>query len=222
MTAPIELLPCPFCGHSAHIENGPPELFYAECTRGDGCGINGHICDSAAAAAAAWNRRSSAQPAAPVPVPMTDWRAEWERERANFHRETLRTSELSAMLRRWMEQHEAEHGPGPWSRGCSVCALVGESRALLAEAQPPYDGVTTHPEFGAPEGVKLWLWKNFIDGRPEYWAFDNPFPIHLDHGDPQTLGEPCGYAIFKPSRQGRVDVSEAEVLRRIATAQEAK
>lgn len=65
---------------------------------------------------------------------------------------------------------------------------------------------------------KLWLWKNFVDGRPEYWAFDNPFPIHLDNTDPQTLGEPCGYALFKPSRQGRFDVSDAEVVRRILAA----
>lgn len=68
--------------------------------------------------------------------------------------------------------------------------------------------------------MKLWLWKNFINGRPEYWAFNNPFPIHMDNGDPQTLGEPCGYAIFKPSRSGRPDVSEAEVLRRIERAEE--
>lgn len=67
---------------------------------------------------------------------------------------------------------------------------------------------------------KLWLWKNFVDGRPEYWAFDNPFPVHLDCGDPQTLGEPCGYAIVKPSRVGRTDVGEAEVLRRIKQAKD--
>lgn len=67
---------------------------------------------------------------------------------------------------------------------------------------------------------KLWLWKNFVDGKPEYWAFDNPFPIHLDNGDPQTLGEPCGYAIFKPSRVGRTDVSEAQVLERIKRAKD--
>lgn len=67
-----------------------------------------------------------------------------------------------------------------------------------------------------PAQTKLWLWKNFVDGKPEYWAFDNAFPVHMDGGDPQTIGEPCGYALFKPSRQGRSDVSEAEVLRRIA------
>lgn len=65
---------------------------------------------------------------------------------------------------------------------------------------------------------KLWLWKNFVDGKPEYWAFDNPFPIHLDSGDPQAFGEPCGYAIFKESRQGRTNVSEEEVLRCISIA----
>ena len=65
---------------------------------------------------------------------------------------------------------------------------------------------------------KLWLWKNFVDGRPEYWAFDNPFPINLDNGDPQTLGGPCGYALFKPSRVGRTDVSDEEVLRRMDAA----
>lgn len=63
--------------------------------------------------------------------------------------------------------------------------------------------------------VKLWLWKNFVDGKPEYWAFDNAFPTHLDCGDPQTLGEPCGYALFKPSRAGRTDLSDDEVLRRV-------
>lgn len=59
---------------------------------------------------------------------------------------------------------------------------------------------------------KLWLWKNFVDGRPEYWAFDNPYPCKLGGGDPLTLGEPCGYAIVKESTQGRFDVSEAEVI----------
>lgn len=67
---------------------------------------------------------------------------------------------------------------------------------------------------------KLWLWKNFVDGKPEYWAFDNPFPVRVDSGDPQTLGEPCGYAIFKNSRNGRANVTDAEVLRRIAAAKE--
>ena len=72
------------------------------------------------------------------------------------------------------------------------------------------------------EPVKLWLWKNFVDGRPEYWAFDNAFPINLDDGDPQTIGEPCGYAWLKPSRQGRFDVDDEKVLRAIKNAKESQ
>lgn len=63
------------------------------------------------------------------------------------------------------------------------------------------------------EPEKLWLWRNFVNSNPEYWAFDNPFPIFLDSHDPQTLGEPCGYALLKQSRKGRPDVSDEEVLR---------
>ena len=64
---------------------------------------------------------------------------------------------------------------------------------------------------------KLWLWKNFVDGRPEYWAFDNPYPCQ-PNGDPITLGEPCGYAIVKESVQGRTDVPEANVISAIKRA----
>ena len=65
---------------------------------------------------------------------------------------------------------------------------------------------------------KLWLWKNFVDGKPEYWAFDNPYPVYMDNDDPQTLGAPCGYALLKPSRNGRQDISESAVLKEIDAA----
>ena len=68
-----------------------------------------------------------------------------------------------------------------------------------------------------PEPSKLWLWKNFVDGKPEYWAFDNPYPTNLDNGDPQTLGQPCGYAILKPSRDGSNGRTEEQVLREITS-----
>ena len=73
-------------------------------------------------------------------------------------------------------------------------ASITAGRAALANAEP-----TAKPE------TKLWLWKNFIDGRQEYWAFDNLYPININDDDPQTLGDPCGYALFKPSRNGRKD-----------------
>jgi hypothetical protein len=63
-----------------------------------------------------------------------------EQERQKFQQETRRTSELMVLLRRWVERHVAEHGPGPWARSCDVCALVGESQALLEKpinAAPP-------------------------------------------------------------------------------------
>ena len=64
---------------------------------------------------------------------------------------------------------------------------------------------------------KLWLWMNFVDGCPEYWAFDNPYPCH-PNGDPIVLGEPCGYAIVKESVCSRPDFSEDQVIRAILTA----
>jgi len=70
-----------------------------------------------------------------------------------------------------------------------------------------------------PTPKKLWLWKNFVNGRPEYWAFDNAYPTY-GGGDPITLGEPCGYAIFKESTVApeRQDVPEAEVIDAIKRA----
>lgn len=62
------------------------------------------------------------------------------------------------------------------------------------------------------EPKRLWLWKNFVDGRPEYWAFDNPYPCVSARGDSLTLGEPCGWAFLKPSVNGRPDRSEQEVI----------
>lgn len=65
---------------------------------------------------------------------------------------------------------------------------------------------------------KLWLWKNFVEGRPEYWAFDNPYPCH-ENGDPMTLGEPVGFALVKESINGRPDRTETQVLAGISAAQ---
>jgi hypothetical protein len=76
---------------------------------------------------------------------------------------------------------------------------------------------TLRTRLAQPEPAKLWLWKNFVDGRPEYWAFDNPYPRNLNDGDPQTIGQPCGYAIFKPSRDGSNGRTEEQVLREMAS-----
>lgn len=67
-----------------------------------------------------------------------------------------------------------------------------------------------------PAPMKLWLWKNFVDGDPQYWAFESPFP-RFENGDPITLGSPAGYAIVKPcmdGRDGRTDESVVEEIKR--------
>lgn len=64
--------------------------------------------------------------------------------------------------------------------------------------------------------MKLWLWRNFVDGDPQYWAFESPFPTY-ENGDPITLGSPAGYAIVKPcvdGRDGRTDESVVEEIKR--------
>lgn len=55
-----------------------------------------------------------------------------------FHRETLRAAALAAMLREFIALHEDDHSPGPWSKGCVRCKLVGEAKELLSK--PINDG----------------------------------------------------------------------------------
>lgn len=45
------------------------------------------------------------------------------------------------------------------------------------------------------EGEKLWLWKN----GDHFLAFRHLYPCFEPGGDPMTLGEPVGYAVFKGS-----------------------
>ena len=108
---------------------------------------------------------------------------------------------------------------------CKPCNGTGQ----IALAQPAqdekckcvcHDGCAACRQMAQPaqEPIKLWLWKNFVNGKFEYLAFDNPFPIFMDSHDPQTLGEPCGYALLKPSRAGRTDVSDEQVLQDVQKA----
>ena len=62
---------------------------------------------------------------------------------------------------------------------------------------------------------KLWLWRN---GPHEFWAFDNPYPCYTPDGDPMTLGEPVGYAIFKESYNGRPDRSDDYAMQEMLKA----
>jgi hypothetical protein len=44
-------------------------------------------------------------------------------------------------------------------------------------------------------GQKLWLWRN----GDHYLAFEHLYPCFTPGGDPMTLGEPVGYALFRKS-----------------------
>jgi len=100
----------------------------------------------------------------------------------------------------------------PTKEGFEKLCNLALSSIIFGMMEPP-------SETEAPK--RLWLWKNFVDGRPEYWAFDNPYPCVPGGGDPLTLGEPCGYAIVKDSTQGRTDVSDDEVIAAIKRASSA-
>jgi hypothetical protein len=103
-------------------------------------------------------------------------------------------------LSQWWHAEDGNYYDAPYLNGCWQGWKAARAVPLVAEAPK-----------------KLWLWKNFVDGRPEYWAFDNPYPRNMDDGDPQTLGQPCGYALFKPSRDGSCGRTEEQVLREMAS-----
>lgn len=112
-------------------------------------------------------------------------------------------------------------GSGAWGiNPDAVCHCCSHDRQPIKPA--PYGASDLgRSQLSAPSvAVKLWLWKNFVDGKPEYWAFDNPYPCR-QNGDPMVLGSPCGYAIFKDSDNGRPEKAESEVLDEIRRARTA-
>lgn len=57
-----------------------------------------------------------------------------EQEQRKFRQETLRTSELSALLRRFIDEHHVRggHPAERWSKECVLCVLLTEAVELLA------------------------------------------------------------------------------------------
>ena len=61
-------------------------------------------------------------------------RTQLEQAQGNFQRETLRTSELSVILREVVENLCPQHGPGSYGRhGCRYCGLLLEIEQLLVK-----------------------------------------------------------------------------------------
>ncbi len=86
-------------------------------------------------------------------------------------------------------------------------ALLEECREVVAMfnpsgRRPPYclleridaaiKGTTDQPSAAEQ---KLWLWRN----GDHFLAFEHLYPCFTPGGDPMTLGEPVGYAVFKRS-----------------------
>lgn len=67
-----------------------------------------------------------------TPVPPVDWKAVYANEATKFRAETIRTSELTAMVKRCVSVLIDDHPPGPWSRGCIRCKIVEDAEELLA------------------------------------------------------------------------------------------
>ena len=63
---------------------------------------------------------------------------------------------------------------------------------------------------------RFWLFRNYVDGVPQFLAFDNPYPCHPS-GDPMTLGAPYGVAFFVESDTGR-EWSDQQVMNEIRAA----
>lgn len=55
------------------------------------------------------------------------------------------------------------------------------------------------------DGYKLWLWRN----GDHYLAFTHLYPCFTPGGDPMTLGEPTGVAIFRESHDRATKASTA-------------
>jgi len=56
--------------------------------------------------------------------------------------------------------------------------------------------------------IRLWIWRN---GPGKFVAYDEEYPCH-ENGDPKTLGEPIGVAIFQPYEKSSASMSAHKLL----------
>lgn len=75
-----------------------------------------------------------------------------------------------------------------FNRNC-LLQFVRAIEAEVLASQPAQGGKNV------ADGSKLWLWKN----GDHFLAFAHEYPCYEPGGDPMTLGEPVGHAIFKAS-----------------------
>lgn len=87
---------------------------------------------------------------------------------------------------------------------CDRIIWRGSYYHLNAYEKPTLEAPQAPPSVGAVEqGEKVWLWKN----GDHYLAYKHLYPCFEPGGDPMTLGEPVGYAVFRESHDRSVDKS---------------
>lgn len=92
--------------------------------------------------------------------------------------------------------------PEPW--GDRWMKYEGEAKrmiSLVRQFAPPAASGDSTPPSDPADGEQLWLWRN----GDHFLAFRHLYPCYSPGGDPMTLGEPFGRAIFKHShnREGK-------------------
>jgi hypothetical protein len=62
-----------------------------------------------------------------------DWREAFLLEREKFQRETLRTSQLTKIVRRFVEEHHVRggHPASRWSKACDLCVILADALELI-------------------------------------------------------------------------------------------
>lgn len=88
------------------------------------------------------------------------WKAAYEEEARKFQQETLRTSELHQMLSKLVEMHYPRHSPGPWSKGCWQCELIGKAQELLDK---PVNAATLGPASASTGAVSEFDIEQIVD-----------------------------------------------------------
>lgn len=63
------------------------------------------------------------------------WKRAYDNLYGQFQRETLRTSELSALVKRFIDEHHVRGGHPAirWTKECALCVILADAVALLAK-----------------------------------------------------------------------------------------
>ena len=91
---------------------------------------------------------------------------------------------LSAMAHNYANGHNWDHLDG---EACTMASTVLREIATYRQH--------TEAQAGGTEGQTLWLWQN----GDHFLAFEHLYPCYSPGGDPMTLGEPFGRAVFRKS-----------------------